>query len=343
MSRRTLSAVCFAVLLVGSFMATGSARAGQMSGDPVTINIVAQQPGTGPYGFAMSMSKFAKDVLPEGSTINVVPRGAAMVNPTTIDVGKGDIAFSSSNATKWAWDGLKEIYGDRGKHQNIRCLSIQDVTVSFVIVLARKDWVTKTGNDTLEKIIAAQDLPRVAMKPQGSEAIPFFNETLKIMGSDLETYRKAGKLIQVPQSQIGEMLRDGRVDVYFDFTTLNHPNVTEIALTNDLVFIPFTDDLVHKLTSLGLYPNKMPAGSYRGLDFDYSTLSAGNNIICHKDLSEEIVYQIAKAMQERRAEFIEDNSQCRTWDQEKNHDRGDYDVPLHPGAERYYKELGWIK
>lgn len=338
--RRQCTSVKRASLLLGAALLAAVAV---LAADPVELTIAAQQPGTGPYGFATSISKFLNDVLPPNSAIDVIPRGAAVVNPTTVDQGKADIGFSTSNATKWAWDGLPEVYGERGRHENIRCVTIQDLTVSYVVLVARKDYVDKTGYDTLEKLLNAKDLPRIAMKPPGSEGPPFFKQMMALMGKDIEEYRRTSNLLQVPQSQIGEMLRDGRVDAYFDITTLQHPSFTEITLTNDLVYYPIPDDIAKQLTVFGLYMNKMPAGSYRGMDIDYATMSAGNNIIAHKDTPEDIIYLLVKTMDERRDEFVDDNPQIRTWDQAKNHDRGAYDVPLHPGAERYYREKGWVK
>jgi TRAP transporter TAXI family solute receptor len=162
------------------------------------------------------------------------------------------------------------------------------------------------------------------------------------MGKSLDDYQSAGKLIQIQPSQIGEMMRDGRVDVYFECTTLNHPSVTEIALTNDLVFLPLPDKVIQDMKAIGMTPIVMKAGGYRGLDADYPSSATGNNIIAFKDAPEEAVYQLTRAIIERRAEFVEDNPQLRTWDPVNDRGTGTT-VPLHPGAERYYREIGWIK
>ena len=138
-----------------------SALASALDG-PITVKIIAQQPGTGPYGYATTMSKFLKEVLPEGSTIDVVPRGGSMANPTTLNQGKGDVGISASSSTQWAWDGLPEVYGKHGQHHDIRYVSIGPMNVNYTFIAARKDWVEKTGIDTLEKLIAAKESPASA-------------------------------------------------------------------------------------------------------------------------------------------------------------------------------------
>ncbi len=74
--------LCLAVMLFAP--AAGVAATGK----PITFSIVAQPPGSGPYGYATTMAKFMKEALPEGSTINVIPRGGSMVNPSTLNMGK---------------------------------------------------------------------------------------------------------------------------------------------------------------------------------------------------------------------------------------------------------------
>ncbi len=314
--------------------------------EPVTFTIVAQPPGTGPYNYAATMAKFMNDALPAGSTVNVVPRGGSMANPTTLDMGRADAAIAGGASTRWAWDGNPEVYEKYGKHPNIRLVTMGNLTVNFVFAVARKEYVERTGNDTLEKLLNAKEMPRIAIKPPGSDVPPQFSEILRLMGKDLEDYKKAGRLIQIQPSQIGEMMRDGRVDAYFEATTLQHPSVTEIALTNDLIFLPISAEVVEKLSNIGLNPVTMKAGSYRGLDEDYHTAAAGNNVIAYSGASEESIYLLTKALIERRDEFIEENPQLRTWVPEQDleiYKKGNNPVPLHPGAARYYKEIGWIQ
>ena len=335
-------AILHRLLVALALFCLAPAMALAASGDPVTFTIIAQQPGTGPYGYATTMAKFMKDVLPEGSTINIIPRGGSMANPTTLNMGKGDVGIATTSSMQWAWDGMPEVYGKQGPHKEIRQLSLGLMNINYTFVAARKTYVEATGNDTLEKVLNAKELPRIAIKPPGSVVPPIYREMIKFMGKNFDDIQKSGKLIQVQPSQVGEMLRDGRVDVYFECTTLNHPSVTEIALTNDLVFLPLPTNLSEQMNGIGMPTVVMKAGGYRGLNEDYPTYATGNNIIAWSGASEEAVYLLTKSIIERREEFIEDNPQMRTWDPENDHEITGT-VPLHPGAERYYREIGWVK
>ena len=332
-----LICACVSGLLAASWTGAGE------GGDPVTFTIVAQQPGTGPYGYATTMAKFMTEALPAGSTVNVIPRGGSMANPTTLNMGKADVGISASCAAQWAWDGFEEVYGRHGRHRDIRYVTVGQMNVNYTFVIARREYVEKTGNDTLEKALNAAEMPRIAMKPPGSVVPPIISGLFQVMGRTLEEYRKADRLIQVQPAQIGEMLKDGRVDLYFECTTLSHPTVTEICLTTDVVFLPLPEKAIHDMNAFGMFPTTLEAGSYKGLDADYPSTATGGNILAWSGADEEAVYLLTKALIERRDQLIEENPQLRTWDPENDHDRTGIPIPLHPGAERYYRERGWIK
>ena len=336
--------VVFLAVIVCAGLLPAFANGAANEPKPITFTIVAQPPGTGPYGFAATLAKFMNDALPAGSTVNVIPRGGSMANPTTLDMGKADVGNSAGTATVWAWEGFPDVYAKYGAHKNIRRVTMGNVTVNYLMMMARKAYVEETGIDTLEKILNAKEMPRIAIKPPGSDVPPLFITMFRNMGKELDDYRKAGKLIQIQPAQIGEMMRDSRVDIYFESVPLNHPAVTEIALTNDLYFIPVPPAAVEGLTKIGSQPIVLKAGSYRGLDRDYPTASTGNNFLASKDAPEWAVYLFTKAMHERKDEFIKENPPANTWNPEADIKLNALNpVPLHPGAARYFREIGWIK
>ena len=332
-------AVCLGLCLaLPTAPATGAALT-----EPITLTFIAQQPGTGFYTHATTIARFMQEALPKGSTFNVVPRGGSMSNPTALDQGKGEFALMQSASAAWAWEGLSEVYGSYGKHKNLRYVSIGAMTSNFSPAVARKEYVEKTGNDTLEKVLNAKEMPRIGMKPQGSIVIPIFSEVFKAYGKSLEDYRKAGKVIQAQPSQIGEMMRDGRVDVYFENIALHHPAFTEVALTNELVYLPISDKALQHMAAMGMPPTDMPVNSFKGIDKPYAVPTTSTVILAHKDANEEAVYLMTKALIERKKELLEENPMFNEWDPVKDHDRTGIAVPLHPGAERYYREIGWVK
>ena len=133
------------------------------------------------------------------------------------------------------------------------------------------------------------------------------------------------------------MLRDGRLDIYFESTPLNHPGLSEVTLTNEMVFIPVPQKAQELLLEDGMTMKIAPAGSYKGMDENYKTPGTGNCIVANKDASDEMIYLFTKTLVESREELIKENAALSAWNPEEYLTV----IPLHPGAKQYYDERGW--
>jgi TRAP-type uncharacterized transport system substrate-binding protein len=117
---------------------------------------------------------------------------------------------------------------------------------------------------------------------------------------------------------------------------------TEISEKFDLNFIELPDDLLAQLAEEGEQERGMiPPGLYRGVDRPIPTVvRTGTVVYCRDDTPDEFAYVVAKAMDEQQYllqwSHLNFSYNVRTvWSA--------YEVPLHPGAARYYKEVGYMK
>jgi hypothetical protein len=86
-------------------------------------------------------------------------------------------------------------------------------------------------------------------------------------------------------------------------------------------------------------PATIPAGTYRGLDADYHGLDVGSmHLITSTEADEELVYQLTKTLYENRDQVVAKHPAGRAINP-KNAAR-DTGTLFHPGARRYYKEIG---
>ena len=323
--------------LLSGIIFTGNVFANE---DPVQIKIQAQQPGSSYYSYATTLSGLLNKNLPENSVVQIIPRGGSTSNPTLLNAGKADVAFGLSFTTKLAYVGDKEVYGNRGPHKNI--LSITGgMHDSYTLVMARKSYLEETGYNSLEEAFASDDLPTVGMKPQGSVVIPIADILLSTLGTSVSQLRDSGKLVQARPSQLGEMMRDNRIDIYFENVPTNHAGVTEVSLTNELVFLPLPQAALDKLASKGMFTTSLAKDSYKGMNSDYQTAATSMVIMANKSVPDDVIYQFTKTLVEGRDIMIKENAALSHWDPKKGMDIKYTAIPLHPGAERYYKELGW--
>ena len=99
-------------------------------------------------------------------------------------------------------------------------------------------------------------------------------------------------------------------------------------------------DIIDKIAEeKGLLTGTLPANTYKGQDQDYYSLMETQLLICKTDkLSEEAAYNIVKLICENKDKLVNAHADMSTFD--VNTACKDTGFPLHPGAEKYYKEIG---
>jgi TRAP transporter TAXI family solute receptor len=140
-----------------------------------------------------------------------------------------------------------------------------------------------------------------------------------------------------------EALKDNRVDVALVMAGFPNASVTDVATLRKVRILNFSpEDLVALEKKYPFCPPvTIPAGTYPGQDQDVHTFTTPGPMAINKDIPEETAYEIVKAAhqnQEKLASTV--HAAFKLW-------RFDPSVgalaPLHPGAARYYKEIGLLK
>jgi TRAP transporter TAXI family solute receptor len=325
-----------ALAYVGAVLAAGTIASGAFAAE---LRIGAMPLNTWWYVAGGAIAHLVQSKLPAGTTIEVLARGGGIANPVVTNDNKTQIAFSNVATANWAWNGEKDTYKGK-KHQDIRGL-VGGINPLWIVAMVREDYIKKTGNDTLEKALADKNI-RVIMKPAGSSVVPVARMVLESLGTSLDAIRKDGRLIQVDASQTSSMLRDGRADLYFESAPKGHPAVTEITLTTDMRFLDYPQKTLDFLAANGVKPVSMPP-VFKGQNGPTKTVDLGTSIIAHKSLSDDIAYLVTKAVIENKAELVKAHQAFKDFEPQEAWKPENNGIPLHPGAERYYKERGWMK
>ncbi len=319
------------VLSLGALLVAGSVYAKDAS-------IISMPPGTGWYTYGTTFSQMIPKATDGEVGIKLIPRGGGMTNPVVVNDKKADFGFTTSNAAVWARDGLTDIYKGR-KNPDLRMV-LDGMQEAYTLIIARKSWVEETGNDTLEEIVNADKLV-FATKPTGSQVPILADFMFKSMGTSFDKMKEEGKIVQMGSGQAGQMMRDNAIDVYMDNVPAMHPNVTEMTLTNDVVYIPFPKKVLADMAKVGLPTGNMPAGTYNGQTEDYVTPVSATVFVTNASVDEDTVYNVTKTLVEHEKEIKESHVPLKFWQPEKIA-MSDL-VELHPGAAKYYREQGWLK
>ncbi len=150
-------------------------------------------------------------------------------------------------------------------------------------------------------------------------------------------------------AQASEALNDGNIDVAPLTGFPYSGTVDSLVTTKGVKFLKITDETRAKFDEA--QPRKqmkiVPAGTYRGIDEDYYAYTTYSVLYVHKDLSEDIVYDICKTLIDNVEELALVHATGAYFTPETTQgylDTGVMDVErMHPGAVKYFKEIGVIK
>lgn len=150
---------------------------------------------------------------------------------------------------------------------------------------------------------------------------------------------------ELNNSQSAERLADGQLDAYFYAAGTPVSAMIQLDSTKGMELYSFTDEEVKAANTAVPYyvPSTIASGVYEGVQYDVNTVAVNGILVTSAKQDEELIYGITKALWSDTARKLLDNGHAKgkviTPDTALDGISG-LDVPLHPGAERYYKEAG---
>ncbi|MEO9339547.1 TAXI family TRAP transporter solute-binding subunit [Mesorhizobium sp. SB112] len=276
-----------------------------------------------PLGVAMS-EIYAKGI--EGARTQVQATKASVENLNLLQQGKGEIGFSLGDSVKLAWEGDKEA-GFPGKLDKLR--GIAAIYPNYIQIVASRESGIKTLADLKGKSLS------VGAPASGTEL-----NARAILEAAGMSYSDMGKTEYLPFAESVELIKNRQLDATLQSAGLGVASIRDLAtsLPINVVAVPSAD--VEKIGTPYL-PVVIPAGTYDGQDEDVETAAVGNFLITHEGVSEETAYQMTKLLFENLPQMVASHAAAKAIDPAKALDG--MPVPLHPGAERYYKEKGLLK
>ena len=292
--------------------------------------------GSGWYVAAAALKNVIEAEI-DGANVEIIARGGGVANPMVVQNGRADIALSNVTTSLWASQGQLLYQGQEAT--DIRSL-VGGLNPVYIGAIVRNRYLSEHGFTTLKEILESDKPVNIMMKPPGSNIPPAVDLILEAHGtsrSDIE--QRGGRIIQIDSSQMSSMMRDGRADLFFDTILRGHPTIQEISLTADVSFIDLSVEASEKLSANGLRRGEIPqwfdAQTQPTLGADF-----GTHLITHKDMADEEAYRITKAVVERMEALASEYPAWNAFILENAAKPETNGIPLHPGAERYYKEIG---
>jgi TRAP transporter TAXI family solute receptor len=166
-------------------------------------------------------------------------------------------------------------------------------------------------------------------------------EAYGITYEDIEAW--GGKVFFASEGPGVTLMNDGMAEAHFAVGSFPSPRTTEQARTRDLKMLPITkESVLRQMENQGYVKTVLTAGVYKFMKADIPSMAMIEMVVCRPDMSGEVAYVIAKAIWEHRSYLatvykgLEDLTPEILLGGAKA-------VALHPGAEKYYREMGWLK
>lgn len=267
----------------------------------------------------------------DGAIITVEP-GGIVENPPAVNTGK--LAYGLSYAmTSYAALVGNDPYKE--PNEDIRAVSVV-IPANYYQFIVKEEM----EYDTIQEIIDNKAPIRLAVDQEGSAGEMITRNILQQYNVSYEDIISwGGSVDYLSGSKTFEMMADNRIDATGDAVSVPSSDIIEASTSIDLKMIPLDEQIAQKVSeNLGMEPTTIEKGSYEFLDKDIHTLSTPVILLVHKDVEEEEVYQVTKAIYKNLDYLGSVHEEFKNLTAEKMTDVGE--IPLHPGAEKFYQELG---
>jgi TRAP transporter TAXI family solute receptor len=151
-----------------------------------------------------------------------------------------------------------------------------------------------------------------------------------------------GKAIYVSTREGAGLLADNLADAYFHAGSLPEVFFLELSKTHELRMLPLEKEAIKTMEDLGFERGIMPPGSYPFIKEDIPTVSMEEMVICRPGLPEEVIRTITRAIWENKDFLVTAHKLFESLSPANMASPAKF-VPFHPGAERFYREKGWLK
>ena len=285
----------------------------------IIANAISNPPGARPCEQGGSCG-------PAGLVVIAQSANGSVANVHGIRRGSLESAFVQSDIAYWAYTGTGKFNGDKP----IRKLrSIANLYPESIHIVVRKNSGIREVTDLIGK--------RVSLDEPGSGTLIDAELVLREYGiskQDIEVeYIKPDLAIK--------RIRDNKLDAFFIVAGYPARAITDLASDTGVRLLPIDGPPARRLINRYQFfaHDEIPADAYPGVD-RVDTVSVGAQWLVASSIESELVYQITKTLWNDSSRKLLDNGHSKGRSIRLDTALDGIAVPLHPGAKRYYDEIG---
>lgn len=278
------------------------------------------------YPLGVALGQIYGKALPDAK-VSVQATKASVENLNLLQAGRGEIAFTLGDSLSDAWKGVE----DAGYKQPLKRLrAVAGIYPNYIQIVANADSGIRTLADLKGKRIS------VGAPRSGTE----LNARAVLRAAGL-TYQDFSKVEYLSFAESVELMKNRQLDVTLQSAGLGVASIRDLATAIKIVVVPVPAEVIAKVGDPAYQPGTIPANTYAGQTDAVPTVAIQNFLVTHEGVAEDTVYAKTKALFENLSTMVAAHSAARAIDRSAAA-RG-LPVPLHPGAERYYREVGVLQ
>ena len=257
---------------------------------------------------------------------------ASAHNVTAINAGQMEAGLSGAATLYFAYHGTSKFEGKQ--KPNLRVIA--NLFPEDMHLVLPKGAKLESLKDLKGK--------RVGIAQAGSGTQIAVEILLKEQGITRDDIEEA----ELNNSQSAERLADGQLDAYFYAAGTPVAAMIQLDTTKGMELYSFSDAEVQATNKVLPYyiPSTIKAGTYQGVDYDVNTVAVSGIFVTSAEQPEELIYEVTKALWNDTTRKLLDNGHAKgkviRLETALKGIKG-LDVPLHPGAEKFYKEAGLLE
>lgn len=287
---------------------------------PSSMTISTASPG-GVYAvYGEGIAQLVSDVV--GITTSTRQTQGPAQNLVLLQAGQTELAMTTSGPAFEAMNGELELAPGQ-EYDGMRALFAMYPTPFQMIALA------DSGITSLDALAGK----RVGSGPRAGTGGTYWARWLGTMAIDADL-QYGGIGDQASQ------LADGRLDAIVTAGGIPHPSLSELENTQDVTIFGMSDEVLAGILESNPYAVEftIPKGTYETPEGDLTTAAMWNFVVSDASMSDELAYEITKGVLENNARMVSTHSAAKSTLAENI--LSNTFIPLHPGAARYYEEIG---
>ena len=254
---------------------------------------------------------------------------ASKVNCIQVQEGKSDLALVLGDTLAFAYKG--DALGGFNKPLT-KLRVVANLYPNTIQIVARKDSAVNSLADLKGKKVA------VGAPGSGTE----INARQILEAADM-SYKDFGRTDYLSFAESVDQLKNRAIDATLMSSGLPNPSVLDLAFSQEIVVVPIDGAVAKKLmaTHAFFYKTTIPKGTYKNQDAPVKSVAVPNFLITRDDLDEKVIYELTKAIFENLDRLVLAHAAAKEFHLATA--TVGLPIPLHPGAERFYREKKVLK